>query len=74
MLLFSFPTLDAYMKTLEEERTPLAATTDSTAKRKTAAPAPGDKKRKAKGSQGVEKLKKANVTGMAKLSNFFKKA
>jgi ribonuclease H2 subunit B len=34
-----------------------------------------DKKRKApKPSQGVEKLKKANTTGMAKLSNFFGKA
>lgn len=36
----------------------------------------GTKKRKgpAKGSHGVEKLKKANVKGMAKLSNFFQKA
>ncbi|KAF9482144.1 hypothetical protein BDN70DRAFT_829760 [Pholiota conissans] len=34
-----------------------------------------DKKRKAaKPSVGVEKLKKANTTGMAKLSNFFNKA
>lgn len=34
----------------------------------------GDKKRKAaKGSHGVETLKKANVNGMAKLSSFFKK-
>jgi ribonuclease H2 subunit B len=34
-----------------------------------------DKKRKApRPSQGVEKLKKANTTGMAKLSNFFGKA
>lgn len=33
-----------------------------------------DKKRKAgKPSQGVEKLKKANTTGMAKLSSFFSK-
>ncbi|KAK7687045.1 hypothetical protein QCA50_009545 [Cerrena zonata] len=34
------------------------------------------KKRKgaAKGSHGVEKLKKANTKGMAKLSNFFQKA
>lgn len=33
-----------------------------------------EKKRKgAKESQGVEKLKKANVNGMAKLSSFFKK-
>ena len=36
--------------------------------------ASGDKKRKAaKGSTGVEKLKKANVKGMAKLSSFFQK-
>lgn len=34
----------------------------------------GEKKRKAaKGSHGVETLKKANVNGMAKLSSFFKK-
>jgi len=34
-----------------------------------------EKKRKnAKASQGVEKLKKANVSGMAKLSSFFKKS
>jgi len=34
-----------------------------------------DKKRKApKPSQGVEKLKRANTTGMAKLSDFFGKA
>jgi ribonuclease H2 subunit B len=34
-----------------------------------------DKKRKAgKPSQGVEKLKRANTTGMAKLSSFFGKA
>ena len=34
----------------------------------------GDKKRKAvKASTGVEKLKKANVKGMAKLSSFFQK-
>ena len=32
-----------------------------------------DKKRKAKGSHGVEKLKKANTKGMAKLSSFFQK-
>ena len=35
----------------------------------------GGKKRKAKskGSQGVERLKKANISGMAKLSTFFQK-
>jgi len=34
-----------------------------------------DKKRKSgKPSQGVEKLKRANTTGMAKLSSFFGKA
>ena len=32
-----------------------------------------DKKRKAKGTHGVEKLKKANIKGMAKLSTFFQK-
>ncbi len=33
----------------------------------------GDKKRKAKGTIGIEKLKKANIKGMAKLSTFFQK-
>jgi len=35
----------------------------------------GGKKRKAKSkaSQGVERLKKANISGMAKLSSFFQK-
>lgn len=32
-----------------------------------------DKKRKARNSTGVEKLKKANTKGMAKLSTFFQK-
>lgn len=32
-----------------------------------------DKKRKAKTSVGVEKLKKANIKGMSKLSTFFQK-
>lgn len=32
-----------------------------------------DKKRKAKGTHGVEQLKKANIKGMAKLSTFFQK-
>jgi ribonuclease H2 subunit B len=31
------------------------------------------RKAKAKGSQGVEKLKKANLTGIAKISSFFQK-
>ena len=31
------------------------------------------KKRKGKGSQGVEKLKKANTEGMSKLSSYFTK-
>ena len=33
-----------------------------------------DKKRKNKDSQGVQKLKKTNTSGMSKLSSFFKKA
>ncbi|KAF9010513.1 ribonuclease H2, subunit B [Cyathus striatus] len=43
-------------------------------KEKAVAATANDKKRKnAKGSHGVEKLKKVNVNGMAKLSSFFKK-
>lgn len=34
----------------------------------------GKKRKAAKGSLGVETLKKVNVDGMAKLSTFFKKA
>lgn len=68
----SFTDLDAFMKRLEEES--MATTAKSGKGAQTSKDTNGDKKRKsAKGSQGVEKLKKANVKGMAKLSTFFTK-
>ena len=75
----SFAALDAHMKVLKEEAMALAAVNmnavearesrDSKEDKDTG----GDKKRKAKESTGVEKLKKANTKGMAKLSTFFQK-
>ena len=66
------------MKTVQEE---LAAMTvvegkkaTKTAKGTRAAPEEGTgKKRKTKGSHGVEALKKVNVGGMQKISSFFQK-
>ncbi|PBK91465.1 hypothetical protein ARMGADRAFT_968122 [Armillaria gallica] len=69
---YDFTDLDAFMKRLEEES--MATTAKSGKGAQTSKDTNGDKKRKsAKGSQGVEKLKKANVKGMAKLSTFFTK-
>ena len=63
------------MKSLVNLEQSLASENNTVAKKK-AGPATvseGAKKRKkdGKGSQGVEKLKKANVNGMSKLSTFF---
>ena len=72
----SFTPLDAQIKTLKDQE--IAITLAGAQKKKPRA-ADGveddGKKRKAKSkaSQGVEKLKKANVSGMAKISSFFKK-
>lgn len=54
----------------------MTAVPQETSKAKSATKAAtGEKKRKStKGSHGVEALKKVNVSGMAKLSSFFKKA
>ena len=70
---FSLGALDKYLKDLHDQVT---TSTDTKAKRGSkSSTKPGeDKKRKSKASQGVEKLKKANVNGMAKLSSYFKKA
>ncbi|KAK2464258.1 hypothetical protein APHAL10511_003715 [Amanita phalloides] len=70
---YDFGDLDVYLKGMRGEvivsvdRKPKHGST-STAKSQE------EKKRKNKTSQGVEKLKKANVNGMAKLSSYFKKA
>ncbi|KAI0745770.1 ribonuclease H2, subunit B [Earliella scabrosa] len=76
---YDFAALDAHMKVLKEEAMALAAVNmnavearesrDSKEDKDTG----GDKKRKPKTSAGVEKLKKANIKGMAKLSTFFQK-
>jgi ribonuclease H2 subunit B len=80
--LISFKLLDDYMKCIEDEKAALAlANADKKAsekkKKANAQAATSDtKKRKpqTKSSQGIEKLKKVNVSGMAKMSSFFKKA
>ncbi|KAI5823861.1 hypothetical protein K523DRAFT_376647 [Schizophyllum commune Tattone D] len=69
---YDFTPLDAHLKTMHEADILIAA--ESTAKGKKGAAAGKDsKKRKGKGSQGVEKLKKANTEGMSKLSSYFTK-
>ncbi|KAH9992609.1 ribonuclease H2, subunit B [Russula vinacea] len=73
---YDFTPLDAHIKALKDQE--IAITLAGAQKKKPRA-ADGveddGKKRKAKSkaSQGVEKLKKANVSGMAKISSFFKK-
>ena len=76
--LCSFTTLDAHIKALKDEEVALALANAPKKKKSRAGDEIGDddgKKRKAKSkaSQGVEKLKKANVSGMAKISSFFQK-
>ena len=67
----SLAALDKHLKSRLAEETPLKTTTNT--KGKGGAKGEADKKRKApaKASHGVEQLKKANTTGMAKLSSFF---
>jgi len=69
----SFGDLEKHLKRLRDE---VIAPGDPKSKRESTSTAMQheDKKRKNKASQGVEKLKKTNVKGMAKLSSYFKKA
>lgn len=74
----SLTKLDAHVRALAEEQTLLASENNAVTKKSkagTATVSEGSKKRKkeGKGSHGVEKLKKANVSGMSKLSTFFTK-
>lgn len=75
----SLSELDAYMTKLEDEkRLEAQAASTSTKSRgkavaKTASTDKVDKRKAPKASQGVEKLKKANINGMSKLSTFFTK-
>jgi ribonuclease H2 subunit B len=77
LILRSFTTLDAHIKALKDEEVANALAGAPAKKKSRAADEieDGGKKRKAKtkASQGVEKLKKANVSGMAKISSFFQK-
>ncbi|KAF8829085.1 hypothetical protein HHX47_DHR3000878 [Lentinula edodes] len=73
-----FSELNAYLEKLEEEKRLKAREASSSKNRKKAIKKEDSKekidKRKApKASQGVEKLKKTNINGMAKLSTFFAK-
>lgn len=69
--------LDAHVKALEKEQSLLASENNAATRKVKAGSASvseGSKKRKeSKGSHGVEKLKKANVSGMSQLSTFFTK-
>ena len=72
----SFAALETHLKLLQAESAAHAAAEMSKMEikeSKTGAATKGaaGKKRKAAGSTGVEKLKKANTKGMAKLSTFF---
>jgi ribonuclease H2 subunit B len=72
----SFTPLDAYIKALKDEEVAIALAGAPKVKSRAAdVVEDGGKKRKAKSkaSQGVETLKKANISGMAKLSTFFQK-
>ncbi|KAJ4001600.1 ribonuclease H2, subunit B [Lentinula boryana] len=76
---YDFAELDVYLEKLEEERRLKAqeasANTRSRKKvvKKEDSKEKADKRKAPKQSQGVEKLKKANINGMAKLSTFFTK-
>ena len=65
------------MKNIQDELAAMAVVETEKGRKKSttkAAPQEGtSKKRKTKGSHGVEVLKKANVEGMQKISNFFQK-
>ncbi|TFK54172.1 hypothetical protein OE88DRAFT_1675650 [Heliocybe sulcata] len=75
---YDLTSLDAHLKQILDELAALSAASlaasDTKANKAKAKEDSGDKKRKnQKASHGVEKLKKANTKGMAKLSTFFHK-
>ncbi|KAF9454028.1 hypothetical protein P691DRAFT_798942 [Macrolepiota fuliginosa MF-IS2] len=73
---YDFTKLDVFLKNAAAETmASIAAIPVNGGKVKTSAKVAteGKKRKAAKGSHGVETLKKANVNGMAKLSTFFKK-
>ncbi|KAF5316905.1 hypothetical protein D9611_003880 [Ephemerocybe angulata] len=72
---YDLSALDKHLKANAEAEIPLKVATNTTKGKGAAAKGDDAKKRKApaKASHGVEQLKKANTTGMAKLSSFFTK-
>ncbi|KAL6310361.1 ribonuclease H2, subunit B [Sparassis latifolia] len=75
---YDFTALNAHLKAAEQVLVALTAENMNKAEKKENKIKNGgaaEKKRKGqKGSQGVEKLKKANVKGMAQISSFFQKS
>ncbi|KAF8973124.1 ribonuclease H2, subunit B [Flammula alnicola] len=75
MSTYDFSKLQKHLDSNQEEAIAKAATAaPAKAQTKAEKTAAGKKRKAAKPSVGVEKLKKANTTGMAKLSSFFNKA
>ncbi|KAM5531576.1 hypothetical protein V8D89_014745 [Ganoderma adspersum] len=76
---YDFAALDVHMKILKDEAMAVAASKLNAIEAKESGDSKetyeqnNDKKRKPRNSTGVEKLKKANTKGMAKLSTFFQK-
>ncbi|KAF9222586.1 hypothetical protein BS17DRAFT_796445 [Gyrodon lividus] len=75
---YDFTKLDAHLKALQEEQSIIPPDSGAVIKKSKAAAAKlaeDSRKRKkdGKGTHGVEKLKKANLNGMSKLSTFFTK-
>lgn len=70
----SFAKLQSHIEASKEQAISNLAAAPKPKAKAEGKPTIADKKRKAgKPSQGVEKLKRANTTGMAKLSSFFSK-
>jgi ribonuclease H2 subunit B len=71
----SFSQLDAHVKALKDEVALALASTQVVKPRAAVVVGDDSKKRKAKskGLQGVGKLQKVDVSGMAKISTFFQK-
>jgi ribonuclease H2 subunit B len=72
-LTLSFTPLSEYLDALRQEEIAPLTSTNVKSKKNAKNVEEEEKKRKPKASQGVERLKKANIKGMAKLSTFFAK-
>ncbi|EED81696.1 predicted protein [Postia placenta Mad-698-R] len=72
---YDFTPLDVYLKAFEKENAPSVPeiVKETRAKAKSKISETSGTKRKASANAGVEKLKKANVKGMANISSFFQK-